>query len=355
MKKSIWIQRAAALIVATSSGAACVGFGNVGGMACPELAGGALHGNFAADAKANATMRAFVQASGDLAALAAQVEAEVTGACERMGRDLGLTRAQMGEGTRAKCAAVTARIDEILQAGAHASIKASVTPPECKVSAQAEAACSGQCSGHVDPGSIVANCEPGKLSGTCEGTCGGSCEGTCNGACSGACSAKDAAGKCVGKCQGTCRGQCSGTCHAKCTGTWRAPHCDAAVTGPSADVKCKASCKAHAEFTAQCTPPRVDIQASANTGEMAKLVATLRANLPILVRAELAYGRRIAGEIKTLVQISGELPGIVGNAGLHAAACVGASASAVANAQASLSVSVQASASVSGKAGVHGG
>lgn len=88
---------------------------------------------------------------------------------------------------------------------------------------------------------------------------------------------------------------------------------------------------------------------------MAKLVASLQVNLPILVRAELAYGKRIAGQIKTLVEISGELPGIIGQAGMHAAACVGASADAVLNAQVSLSVSVQASASVSGKAGAHGG
>jgi hypothetical protein len=353
MSYQTWLQRCAGLAVASASVSACAGFGDVGGMACPELGGGALNGNFAADAKANVTLRAFVQASSDLAKLSAKVEGEVSGACGRIGHDLGLTAAQMGKGTKAKCDAVTAKIDEIMRGGV--SIKASFTPPECQVSANAEASCSGQCSGHVDPGSIVANCEPGKLSGSCEGTCGGSCQGTCNGACSGACSAKDAQGKCIGQCQGTCSGQCQGTCHAKCSGTWKAPHCEATVKGPSADVKCQASCKAHAELTAQCTEPRVELQASANTAEMARLVATLRVNLPILVRAELAYGKRIAGQIQTLVQIGGELPGIIGQAGLHAAACVGASANAVLNAQVSLSVSVQASASVSGKAGAHGG
>lgn len=324
-------------------------------MACPELGGGAMNGNFAADARANSTLRAFVQASSDLARLSAKVEAEVSGACGRIGHDLGLTAAQMGEGTKAKCDAVTAKIDAIMKSGANASIKVDFTPPECRVSAEAEASCSGQCGGHVDPGSIVANCEPGKLSGTCEGTCGGSCEGTCNGNCSGACSAKDASGKCIGQCQGTCSGQCSGTCHAKCSGTWKAPHCEATVKGPSADVKCNASCKAHAELTAQCSEPKLNVQANAGTAEMTKLVATLRVNLPVLVKAELAYGKRIAGQIRTLVQIGGELPGIIGQAGLHAAACIGASADAVLHAQVSLSVSVQASASVSGKAGAHGG
>jgi hypothetical protein len=88
---------------------------------------------------------------------------------------------------------------------------------------------------------------------------------------------------------------------------------------------------------------------------MAKLVATLTANLPVLVRAELAYGKRIAADVQSLVQISADLPNIVGKAGAHAAACVAASADAVVHAQASLSVSVKASASVGGKAGVHGG
>ena len=353
MSYRTWLQRCFALAAACGSVSACAGFGDVGGMACPELGGGALSGNFAADAKANGTLRAFVQASGDLARLSAKVEGEVSAACGRIGKDIGLTAAQMGEGTKAKCDAVTSKIDEIMSGGV--SLKASFTPPECQVSANAEATCSAQCSGKVDPGSIVANCEPAQLSGTCEGTCGGSCQGTCNGTCSGTCSAKDAKGNCIGQCQGTCSGQCQGTCHAKCSGTWKAPRCKTTVKGPSADVKCKASCEAHAELTAQCTEPKVQVQASANTAQMAKLVASLQVNLPILVRAELAYGKRIAGQIKTLVEISGELPGIIGQAGMHAAACVGASADAVLNAQVSLSVSVQASASVSGKAGAHGG
>ncbi|MEO7327351.1 MAG: hypothetical protein ABI193_02150 [Minicystis sp.] len=359
MKKQIWILRTVGMLVTSASVSACVGLGGLGGgvdtMACPELGGGAMNGNFAADAKANATLRAFVQASGDLSQLSAKVEGEVGTACEHMGRDLGLTPAQMGDDTRSKCAAVSTKIDAILHAGVSANIHASFTPPQCNVSANAYAACSGQCGGEIDPGSIVAHCEPGKLSGTCEGTCEGSCDGSCHGDCAGTCAVKDAHGMCAGKCQGACHGKCDATCHAKCEGTWKAPHCETQVRGPSADVKCDASCKAHAEITAQCTEPKVDLKASVNTGEMGKLIATLEANLPVLLRAELGYGKRIAGDIQTLVQIGGELPGIIGHAGMHAAACVGASASAVLHAQASLSVSVQASASISGKAGAHGG
>ena len=358
MNKLILAQRAAALALFTMSAASCASLGGLGGggldgLACPELRGGALGASFTSSPKANATLRAFVQASGDLSTLSAKIEAEVGGACEKMGQDLGLKPEEMGEGTAARCNALNARIDAILRAGG--SVKATFTPPECHASAQAQADCSGVCSGHVDAGSVVANCEPGKLSGTCEGTCGGACDGVCNGDCAGECAARDAKGQCAGHCKGTCHGSCNASCHSSCKGTWKAPRCDADVTGPSADAKCSASCKAHAEITAECTAPKINVVASAAVGDMAKLVATLEANLPILIRAEFAYGKRIAGDIQGLIQVSGELPSVIGQAGAHAAACVAASASAIVHAQASISVSVQASASVSGKAGVHGG
>jgi hypothetical protein len=250
---------------------------------------------------------------------------------------------------------VSAKIDAILQQGVHAEVKASFTPPECRVRGDAYASCAGQCDVTVDPGYVVAHCEPGKLSGHCEGVCGGSCEGACHGDCSGQCSARDAHGKCAGHCEGTCHGKCDATCHATCEGTWKAPHCEAAVKAPSADAKCEASCKAHAEITAECSAPKVDVHASVDTGEMGKLVATLRANLPALIRAEIGYGKRIVGDIKVLVDVGGDLPRIIGNAGAHAAACTAASADAVLRAQASISVSVQASASVTGKVAAHGG
>jgi hypothetical protein len=357
MNKTRMLQRAAATVVTLMSVSSCAALGGLGGdvdgLACPELRGGALGASFTSDVKANATLRAFVQASGDLSNLSAKAESEVSSACEKMGRDLGLTEAQMGEGTAAKCNALNARIDAILGAGA--SVKATFTSPQCTASAEAHAECSGQCSGSVDPGAIIARCEPAQLSGTCEGICGGSCEGTCKGDCSGECATRDAAGRCAGQCKGTCHGQCSGSCHASCQGTWKAPRCEGNLTGPTANAKCNASCKAHAELTAECTQPKLNIVASANTGDMAKLVATLEANLPTLIRAEFAYGKRIAHDVQALVQVGADLPGAIGQAGSHALACVAASASAVAHAQASISVSVQASASVSGKAGAHSG
>ncbi len=342
--------------------------GALGNFACPELQGGAMNASFEADARANATIRAFVTASGDLQTIAAKAEAEVGVACERMGRDLGVPPEQMtprqNEGrVAAACNAVSARMDAILRTGVSASVKADVTPPQCEVHADAEAACKGACNVNVDPGYVKAHCEPGHLYGRCEGTCSGQCAGTCNGECQGQCAGQAhaaagsaaGAGQCAGQCNGTCKGTCTADCHGACTVDFKEPKCDVAVKAPSADAHCAGSCKAHAELTARCTEARVAVHATVNTGEMGKLIATLQANLPVLVTAEIAYGRRIAGDVQVLVQSGSELPSALGQLTAHAGACIAAAANATISAQASLRVSVQASASISAKAGASGG
>jgi len=342
------------------SGCDLLGGPNVAGLdraACPEL-GGAASGSYSDDVKANATIRAFVQASGDLFVLSQQAENEVTNACLRMGADLGVPAAQMqprdgspGARVNAACGAVDARIGAILQQGASAQLRATVSPPDCQVRADAYAQCAGQCNVNVDPGYIVATCQPGHLSGTCAGTCNGECNGTCHGNCAGGCSARGAQGECEGQCSGTCQGRCDATCHAQCQGTWQAPQCDVDARAPQAEAKCAASCKAHAEVTAQCTPARVSVVAAANFGDIPRLVATLNANLPVLVTTYLAFGRRLGADVEALVAAGADLPQVVGQAAAHGVACMAASVSAVASARASLTVSVQASASISGKAG----
>jgi hypothetical protein len=336
------------------SGCPNAAFGN---LACPELSGGTANASFAAEAKAQATIRAFVQASGDLMHLAVQIEEEVTAACTRIGTDLGLSAADMGAknnqpGAKADgaCTAVAAKIDAILKEGASAKIEAKVTPPECRVEANAYASCAGQCQANVDPGYVVAHCEPARLSGTCEGKCVGQCEGSCNGKCNGKCSAVNASGQCAGACEGTCEGRCDATCHVKCEGTWKAPRCEVDVKGPSVDAKCEASCKAEADFRAQCSEARVEVSSSVNTGQMPQLIATLSKNLPVLVRAQIAYGKRLAGSIQTLVEVGADMPKAVADATAKGVACMGAAANATVQAQASIQVSVKASASVSAKA-----
>ena len=333
--------------------------GALGGIACPALSGGgsALGAQFTEKASLNVKIGAFVQAAKDLTGLAARMDAEISGACKRMAADLGVPPEKLkpAEGVAAStaaCNAVSAQIGAALKGGA--SLKASFTPPKCEVNASAHASCEGQCKVEVEPAEIVAKCDPGKLSGSCKGTCKGQCDGTCKGTCQGECTAKDAQGKCTGQCKGTCQGSCSATCHASCEGEWRAPKCEGHVTPPKVDADCKASCDASAKITAQCTKPALDIEASANAAALAKVVATLRANLPTLISAQFKIGKEIAADLQTLVRVGGSLRGELKGAGAKAVACVSAAVTGVASASVSINVSFKASASVSGKAGVGG-
>lgn len=333
-------------------------FGGLEGMACPYFAGqGDLaSAQISANARANAKIRTFLIAARDLNGLSLQLEAEATQACRNMGRDLGLSDAQMaprsadpGASAQAACSAVSMQIDAILRQGVQIRVQA--TPPQCQANLNAKASCDAACNVDVDPGAIVAQCEPARLSGTCQGRCTGQCDGTCQGQCQGTCTARDARGNCVGQCQGTCSGTCGGTCHVHCEGQWQAPRCEGYVRPPSADAECNASCTAHADFNATCTPAQVQVQ-GLQTADMAlRLVTTLRANLPLLLHAEIALGRRLAGDVRTVVDVGAQLPRVVGDAGAEGMACIAAASSASVQASLRVNVSIQASASVSGKVG----
>ena len=329
-------------------------FGGLGAT-CPALtSGNPLQFNYSADVRANAKVKAFVKATADLVEASVQMETLATTACKNMGRDLGLTEADMlprsdepGASAEAACGALSARISAIMQSGIY--VRAQVTPPQCQADFQAKAQCDAACDVQIDPGQIVASCEPAKLSGYCQGKCVGGCEGRCQGQCDGQCSAQDASGQCNGSCSGTCTGSCDATCHARCEGQWQAPKCQGSVQGPSADAECNASCSASANLRAQCTPAAVSVQTNANTEAAVRLATTLRTNLPWLLKAELGLGRRIAGDVKVVVNIGGQLPKIIGNAGMQAVACVAAAAQASVKASVRINVSIKASASVNGK------
>jgi hypothetical protein len=172
----------------------------IGNAACPELRGNAMNASFDEDARANATVRAFVTASGDLADVAARARAEVFTACERMADDLDIPQSERrgirtddDNAVTSACGAVAARIDAILKQGASAGLRADVTPPQCEVNGQAEASCKAQCNAH-------------------------------------------------GSAQGTARGQAQ---NATASG--------AAAGSARAQAHCNGSCKAHADLTAHCT------------------------------------------------------------------------------------------------------
>jgi len=174
----------------------CMGGGAYGplGAACPAMTrGDPLEQTYSANARANAKVRAFVAASADLVNVSVAAENLAADACRRMGHDLGVADAQMsvadpsreepGQGARAACGAVSARIDQILGAGV--TLRVDARPPQCQANLDAKARCDGTCNANVDPGAIVAQCEPARLSGFCQGRCVGQCDGTCQGDCQG--------------------------------------------------------------------------------------------------------------------------------------------------------------------------
>jgi hypothetical protein len=361
-----WIARSIVLLTFAAIALAAAScrdgrFGGLAGAACPYLASGDLaSARISANARANAKIRVFLMAARDMNRLSMQMEAEAVQACRNMGRDLGLSEQEMaprssepGAAAQAACGAVSVQMDGILRQGIQVRVQA--TPPQCQASLDAKARCDAACDVELDPGAIVAQCEPARLSGYCQGQCRGQCDGTCTGQCLGNCTARDVQGNCAGQCQGTCTGNCSATCHAHCQGQWQSPRCEGMVRPPSADAECNASCNAHADFNASCTPAQVNVQGFQNTDMALRLAATLRANLPMLLHAEFALGRRLAGSMRTVVDVGAQLPRVVGDAGAEGLACIAAASSASVQASARINVSVQASASVSGKVGASSG
>jgi hypothetical protein len=329
-----------------------------GAAACPELSSGNVLGaTFTSDAKLNADIKAFVQASADIQRLADNSYAAVTKACAAIGRDLGVPAEQLQGDANDKvskpCAAVGAKIDQIIKA--NAAVQVRYQPPRCQMDANFRAKCDAECGLEVDPGKVAASCEPAQLSGYCQGTCTGRCEGTCTGECQGECSAKDAQGRCVGECKGTCKGSCDATCHAKCEGTWKAPRCETEVQPGSAKAECAASCDSSAKVRASCQPPKLAIDGAAQAAAMQTLVASLRTNLPALIQAQVRLGQQLGGDIQAVVGASKRLQGRLDGAGNKAVACVSAAASGLVSATAKINVSVKASASVSAKAGAKAG
>lgn len=330
------------------------------GMLCPALdSGDPLSASFSADPRANAKIRTFVAASKDLMQLSTQMEAMVADACGRMATDLGATPAELAPpddkpGARAKqtCGVLSAKIDAIFATGVGVRVQAKL--PQCQADLSAKARCEGACDVSVDPGQIVASCEPAKLSGFCQGRCVGRCDGRCTGQCNGQCSQVDATGQCVGQCTGECGGGCDATCHVGCQGQWQAPQCEGSVRPPSADAECNASCTAQANFRASCTQAEVFVQTWPESQSAAALAATLQANLPALLQGEFALGKRLLQDARVVVEVGGQLPKIIGQAGIQALACVGAAANLSVQASVRVQVSVEASASVSGRAGVQG-
>jgi len=332
------------------------------GASCPALnAPDPLTVHVSSNAVADGKVRTFVASAKDLVNVSLQMESEVLDACRRMANDLAINPAEMaprdsnqpGANAQAACAAVSSRIDALMRQGAQVQVQ--VVPPQCQANLQAKAYCDGACTMALDAGRIVADCEPARLSGFCSGTCQGQCDANCRGACVGQCQGSIYNGQCQGHCEGVCRGSCDGTCHAYCHGNWQSPQCQGYVQPPHADAECNASCNAQADFRGYCTVPQVYVRANQNLEATLRLAQTLQVNLPELIHAELALGRRLTANGRVLVNVGSQLPSVLGDAGAQAFACVAAASTGVAAASMRIDVSIQASASVTGRLGASGG
>jgi hypothetical protein len=96
------------------------------------------------------------------------------------------------------------------------------------------------------------------------------------------------------------------------------------------------------------------VQGTSQFPDVARLAMTLQVNLPVLLTAQLGYGKRLVADIQAMGDVAADLGNLLGNAGAHATACIAAASAGVAQASASIRVSVSVSASVSGRVGAAG-
>lgn len=247
---------------------------------------------------AQATLLAFAQASADLNAAAAKVQAKFLAACNAINGELGLDTTKTTAADA--CAILHAKVQAIAAAGG--TVTVTVTP-NCTVDLAAQASCEGKCSAnascdvtaHCTGGEVVVQCNGGcsgqcdvtkpdfACMGSCEGTCTsdlmvscmgtceGSCtaptfegtcdvgctamfEGKCGGMCNGMCDGTATTGTCTGTCKGTCSAMATGSCQAQCMGKFSGGKCTGMCTG-----SCTASggiqCSGHCNGTCKYTPP----------------------------------------------------------------------------------------------------
>ena len=152
--------------------------GNIGVAACPALRpeASAFDASFSANAQVNAKVRAFAQASKDMAWVSGQIEQKAARACRRIGADIGVPfaamRAKEGPGGAASgaCEPVAARIDATLRQGIRLWV--TVTPAQCQANAHAYARCGGVCDVNRDAecsascrahANVHASCTPGRV------------------------------------------------------------------------------------------------------------------------------------------------------------------------------------------------
>jgi hypothetical protein len=289
----------------------------------------------------------FMQACADLSGEMQTIRVSVFNACARVALDLGANDSWSGivdanavisnaDGTGA-CDAAAERVEALLATAqrTQANVAVVVSRGECHLDFDAQIACDNQCATDVDcpPGTVETRCDPASLSvlcsaacqaqATCVGrperpcNCMGKCESECQGACRGECTHADGSttqddpkcrGKCSASCNGVCRGLCKidepkgvacGTdvrCAGACSAQYTAPRCVTEFGPPQCAMRedCHNSCSAKVFESAECDLPVVDVYANVQLSpDVEPLIATLKANLPMLITAAELHGKLV--------------------------------------------------------------
>jgi hypothetical protein len=123
--------------------------------------------------------------------------------------------------------------------------------------------------------------------------------------------------------------------------TRREARCTAVCAGASQD--CAALCAMQGALYAACTLPAVSVAASSDLPEIVRMARTLEENLPTLLYAEIALGRRLAEQAQALAAVATRLPADVAHAGPRGIACATLAAGTVGKAASRLTAVVGAS------------
>jgi hypothetical protein len=232
---------------------------------CSSALTSALQGCDGIDAKASkadAAVKAFVDAATALNAQAAITEGKFKDACNGMDVSLGISGAPFATAAAA-CGALNKYVKDDLAKGITVTVD---IPFTCEADLNLQADCQAQCAVAASCDVRLA-CDPGKLVVDCNGTCDAQCDVTgpsvdCQGSCNGSCDVV-AAAACQGSCSGSCSGGWEGSCDAGCTGTFKGScggncqgTCDGtAASGTKCAGTCNGTCSAQAKgtCTTQCT------------------------------------------------------------------------------------------------------
>lgn len=252
-----------------------------------------------ATVSAQATLKAYAQATVAVNDAALNVEHKWLAVCNAINADVGEDSSKT---TAAEaCAVLNARVKSALDKGVKVTLS---VQSECHADVNVEADCQAKCK--LPNCDIEAQCEPGKVVVECNGACDGSCDvtapsvdcmgtcsgkctadvavactgsctgdcsdlawngscdagctaqfsGTCGGTCMGKCDGKDSSGTCAGTCEGSCSADANGSCSAKCTGQFTGS-CKAQCKG-SCEAGASAACNGKCEGTCSYTPGMAD-------------------------------------------------------------------------------------------------